>query len=579
MSRVSSELSERRAEVIEKLGVGAWLVDSWISGKGIPATLFRNKLKALGFADDWGATEWEKAAEQSAAVDTPDLGQVSEPSPQLTLLEHYERIDAELVKAGWPATSPWWRQQVERYFTSTVTQVVFRVGRRGGKSSTLCRIAVVEALHGKHAVPPGDTGFVAFVSVSRDEAAERLRTISDILDVLKVDHHPRGASRIDLLHKPIAFRVFAASVGGVSGFTCICLICDEVAKWKDMTTGVNPATEVLASARPTLATMPNAKILLSSSPLGELDAHAAAYSEGDSDFQFVAWAPTWIAHPALTEEETRKREPNELRWRREYGAIPLEGTEDGVFTSYLLDRATRDLPRIPYDPELSYVAWMDPATRGNAWTFAIATRRWVGELGSEICKGSIVTCCEWQGTPSHPLDPEVILAKIAAECRQYGIEAVHSDQHHADSLRSIGRRVGILVIIDPSTDRTKMTRYEGLSERLACGEIEIPPDKQLRADLLAVTRHLTPNGFTIRLPTTGDGRHADYAPTVAGALGWRLLEPERPKVPILTAGDRAKAEAARLNAFAAAHWAKLNERAMQDRREAANAIDVEGWLQ
>jgi hypothetical protein len=72
---------------------------------------------------------------------------------------------------GWPALSAWWMETLTRFVTSRRRQLVCRVGRRGGKSSTLCRFAVAFALaYDCRSIPPGDIGVVAFISVSRDEA-------------------------------------------------------------------------------------------------------------------------------------------------------------------------------------------------------------------------------------------------------------------------------------------------------------------------------------------------------------------------------------------------------------------------
>ncbi len=54
--------------------------------------------------------------------------------------------------------------------------------------------------------------------------------------------------------------------------------------------------------------------------------------------------------------------------------------------------------------------------------------------------------------------------------------------------------------------------------------MDLPPDRQVRADLLAVRRVLTPNGFTIRLAETPDGRHADAASAISLGL-MKCVEP------------------------------------------------------
>jgi hypothetical protein len=239
------------------------------------------------------------------------------------ILDHLEALERALAPKNFPPMSDWWRATVTDFYQAPRRQLVLRVGRRGGKSSTLCRIAVLEALFGEHAIPAGDVGVVAIVSVSRDQADERLKTIKAILSALGVAYHPI-AGGIELDSKPVAFKTFTASIAGVVGFTAICIICDEVARWRDAETGANPATEVLASLRPTLAGQPHAKIFLSSSPLGNQDAHAGAFDRGDDSFQLAFCAPTWVARPSLTEAETHELEPDEKLWSREYAAVPSD---------------------------------------------------------------------------------------------------------------------------------------------------------------------------------------------------------------------------------------------------------------
>lgn len=193
------------------------------------------------------------------------------------ILRRFRALDLHLQAKGFPATSPWWHETIERFYLTGRRQLVPRVGRRGGKSSTLCRLAVCEALYGQHRIPPSDTGVVAIVSALREDAAERLETIRSILEALGwrrakagqagVNEYEERAEEIALPSRRIVFRVYTASVRRVSGFTSIFILLDEVAKWRDEKTGANPAKIVIKSIRPTASTMRNAKIVLSSSPI------------------------------------------------------------------------------------------------------------------------------------------------------------------------------------------------------------------------------------------------------------------------------------------------------------------------
>jgi len=437
------------------------------------------------------------------------------------ILARFDDVDGKLALAGFPKTSPWWRETIARWYGAMVRWLVDRVGRRGGKSSTLCRLAVVEALYGQHVIPPGDVGTVAIISTDRPEAMGRLRTIEAILDALGVAWKPcrGGIVGIELVERRVAFRVFTASIAGVSGFTAIFVLCDEVAKWADSDTGANPATEVLASVRPTMSTQRNARGVLSSSPMGMLDAHYDAFETGDTGLQVVAHAPTWIANPTITEEQTRIDEPDESTWLREYAAVPQAEIEEGLLTETLIDRATRApiidpltqsvVRDVARQPGHYYVATIDAATRGNAWTLVVATR------GPDRVR-RIVLVREWRGTRSIPLVPTDVFIEIRELLKPYGLTWLTSDQWAGDALRDIAAQCKLSLALEPWTHNNKREAYEGLRSMLLDEELELPPEDAVKVDLLGIRKRLTRNGVTYELASQG-ARHSDYAPAIAMA--------------------------------------------------------------
>ena len=134
------------------------------------------------------------------------------------------------------------------------------------------------------------------------------------------------------------FKVFTATVASVSGFTAICILCDEVAKWKDADTGANPARDVIASLRPTMATVKTARMYISSSAFSTVDYHYDLFSQGDTAATLTAYAPTWEANDAITEADTHNLEPDERVWSREYLAVP-SSSAFAVFAPEFIDRA------------------------------------------------------------------------------------------------------------------------------------------------------------------------------------------------------------------------------------------------
>ncbi len=429
------------------------------------------------------------------------------------VIRGYDEIEARLVAAGFPPTSPFWLATFRGWLRRGCRQLVARVGRRGGKSSSLSRLAVALMLYGHYNLPPGDTGYVAIISTDRPEALGRLRTIEAILDALGLEYAPveRIRDAIEIADTRMGVRIFTASIKGVSGFTSIFVLCDEVAKWKDADTGANPAFEVLASVRPTMKTQPNARIVLSSSPMGMLDAHYDAFERGDSGYQVCVYAPTWEANPTITEAETHADEPDEAIWEREYAAIPQAAAEASLVTEYLVDRARRRPPLLwdlPPMPGHRYVAIIDPATRGNAWTLVVLTRGVDGVRRVALVR-------EWRGTSRAPLSPGAVFGEITGLLTPYRVRALYSDQWSEDALAEIARGHGLSLLTDEAwTATSKRDAYEALKSALQQQTLELHPEGQLKADVLGIVKKLTRNGVTYEL-LEQNGRHSDYAPALA----------------------------------------------------------------
>ncbi len=428
------------------------------------------------------------------------------------ILQRFVAVDRVLVARGFPATSPWWFRTIERWYRSGKRQAVLRVGRRGGKSSTLSRLAVVEGLYGKHKIPPGDIGVVAVISTRGPEALERLRTITAILDTLGVRYRPSkgNVDGVELVDQPIAFRVHVATIAGVSGFTGVFVLCDEVSKWKDADTGVNPASEVIKSVRPTMLTQPNARIVLSSSPMGMLDAHYDAFEEGETALQTRAHAPSWVANPTVTEAETRALEPDETVWAREYAAVPQSESERSLLSSALVERAAgRWVHHEPSDLH-RYVAVIDPAVTRNAWTLVVAT------LDADMTRRVVLTR-EWQGSKSKPLGIEATFREIKTALEPYRISHVVSDQFSAHAYRELAAKAGVLLHIENWSQALYRDAYELLRTLLVEDKLVLPNDAQFKQDLLGVRVKLTRAGEVYDLEERGT-RHSDFAPPTAMAM-------------------------------------------------------------
>jgi hypothetical protein len=457
---------------------------------------------------------------------------------------HLDTLDRPLVAKGFPALSPFWRATFKRFLDSTRRQLVLRCGRRGGKSSSLCRLAVAVALYGEHKIPPGDVGVIAFISTSRDEANQRLRTIKAILDAIGVKYKPIDGG-IEVEGRPVVFKVYAASVAGVSGFTAVLVVCDEVSKWKDADTGANPATEVLGSLRPTLATQPTARIILSSSPTGNEDAHAKAFSAGETDFQQTVFAPSWLANPSITEADTHALEPDERVWRREYAAIP-QGSALGAFDPDAVANAFRPFPERLRQTGASVIA-IDPAGRGSDDYSAAAVAYFTayGDAGDRFilddavdgngivlaekvlfrldADGNHIPNPHWRApTPilafwnfqsfdskfRAEMSAESIVKAIGVMAREAGATRVLSDQFDSYSLDALIQREGLTLRPMPWTSQVKLQAVQRVKRWLNDESVIFAQHDRLRRELLAYEERVGANGITYG-GSAPDGKHFD----------------------------------------------------------------------
>jgi hypothetical protein len=249
--------------------------------------------------------------------------------------------------------------------------------------------------------------------------------------------------------------------------------------------------------------------------------------------------PLWWTEERL--DELRRSNPVAYRIALAEFADP----EESLLPSATLDACTRASGVEERRDGHEYAAAIDPATRGNAWTLAIATRR----AGRRV----VVLVRQWVGSSVEPLDPDAVLHDLAAECHRYGVENVETDQWSGDALRALAKRHDLNLVPWPWTQAENTDAFLDFAARAARKEIELPPDPVVRADLLRVRKRVTQSGLAIVLPQTSDGRHCDYAPAIVRATRrhcreWHAKVPE-------TSEARVRREQAEIDAAVAERWA------------------------
>jgi hypothetical protein len=228
-----------------------------------------------------GADRWQKLREEAGKL-----------APGITGILLY--VDGILASKGQPPMSAWWRETLTAFYASGKRWCLLLVGRGGGKSTTLERCAIVEAIFAERSVPPGQTWVWPFLSVLKSDARRRLDEIEALLSAIGVEHKRSTVEGIptieleDASGNAVALVSIAATIAGMSGPSTIGVTCDEEEKWRDDNTGANPAAEVLKSIRQTFRTRPNIRGYRCSSKWTDDNPHHKAVKEGDTPGHFVA---------------------------------------------------------------------------------------------------------------------------------------------------------------------------------------------------------------------------------------------------------------------------------------------------
>jgi hypothetical protein len=430
------------------------------------------------------------------------------PVHRLELPPHVARVEDLLIEAGWYPMSDFWRKTIARAYYFDTPEVIYRVGRRGGKSTTMCRVIVAETAFGEHSPSDGTVLTYMIVAQDRREAKKQIVTCRDILRAIGVAHAPKAETiTLPALGREIA--VYTASVRGVSGPTAIGALCDEVAKWTD-DEGANPGAEVLRSLKPTMLTQHNAKLWLISSPWSVTDPHHdlfAASLTGAASTRPPFWAPTWVANPSETEERTHQLESHELYWRCEYYAVPVPSGDYTFFAADAIDEAQR--LEVTHDDDAAVAAGADLAFRRNSSALVIGD---VSERGIRVLYDR-----EWV-PGERSLRPGEVLTDMVAALHEHGCETVCADLHYVETLREHLDVVDVELVEFPTTSHGKHAAYRRAQALLAHGKIALAGASTRLIEQLRQTRmRPTSTGVQIDNPDVR-GAHGDMVSAFVAAV-------------------------------------------------------------
>jgi hypothetical protein len=397
------------------------------------------------------------------------------------------------------------------------------VGRRGGKSRIVAFAgAFIACFHDfKKYLAPGERGMVLVLARDRDQSKVVFGYVSGILNAvsaLKQMVIRQTADEVDL-NNSITIAVKTSDYRAVRGVTVVCAIADEVCFWDNQ--GVNPDKEIFQALRPAMATIPEAKLLVISSPYAKygvvFEAHKKYYGKDDA-LALVWQAPTTVMNPNITEEFIQAEIENDPdAARSEWLALFREDVEAAFSLESIEACVVTGRRELMAAERISYVAFVDPSG-GRHDQFAVAIAHLQTYPNRSPSSRVVVDLIKaWRP----PFNPEEITAECAKTLKPYRVQKVVGDNYGGEWPVAEFRKHGIVYELS-EVNRSQL--YLNLIPVLNSGRVELPDDRKMIEELRRLERRRGRSGKdTIDHPAYGGSD--DVANAVAGAVHLIIAKP------------------------------------------------------
>lgn len=396
------------------------------------------------------------------------------------------------------------------------SEVYSIIGRRGGKSYVSALVACYLAGFEEYEkyLHTGERLAILILARDRDQSKIVFNYISGILLAVPALRAKVIASRADEieLEGGVLILVKTSDYRAVRGLTVGLCVTDEISFWDSQ--GISPDKEVLGALRPSMATIPNSKLLVISTPYAKVGALFEAYRDHyakDDDDRVLVWqADTRIMNPSITDEYIEReiaRDPDGAQ--SEWLATFREDREAAFSIESLEACVIAGRGQLPSSPLIQYRAFCDPSG-GRADSFGLA-------IGHAKDGTVIVDLIE---TWKPPFDPDEVTAEVAESLKRYGCLSVVGDRYASEWPISRFRAHGIAY---EQCEKPKSDLYLSFVPTVNSKSVELPDNRQLINELRRLERRRGRAGKDIvdhRL-----GLFDDLANSVAG-LAYLLTDGE-----------------------------------------------------
>lgn len=386
-------------------------------------------------------------------------------------------------------------------------------GRRSGKSLIAAMIAVYLAFFRDYGpyLAPGEVATQMVIAADRRQARVITRFSRAFIKStpMLAEMIVRETRESIELSNRVAIEVHSASFKTIRGYTCGLCCNDEECFWPADETSAEPASEILAAERPSLATIPGSLLLSLSSPYARRGPMYDAYRDwfGKNDAPVLVWkAPTLRMNPALDRsvvDEAFERDP--VAAAAEYGAEFRSDVESFVSREVVeacVERGQLERPA----GALRYTAFVDPSG-GSADSMTL------GIAHPVVLRNGPGATLDLVREVRPPFSPDAVVKDFAAILRTYKIREVTGDAYAGEWPRERFRAAGIEYRTSPLS-RSEI--YLEFLPLLNAGRARLIDNPRLIAQISGLERHVARSGA--ETVDHAPGGHDDVANSAAGAI-------------------------------------------------------------
>jgi len=381
----------------------------------------------------------------------------------------------------------------------------------------------------------GERAVIMVIAADREQAKIIIRYVKGLLAIPALAKLIEGetADSVDLVGQ-VTIEVVAAHFKSVRGRTIAGALVDEIA-FLPQETSATPDTEILAALRPSMATIPGAMLLCSSSPYARRGVLWDAYKRyfGSADANVLVWkAATLTMNPSVPQrviDEAMERDPASAA--AEYLA-EFRTDVDSFVSREVVEACIDDgvFERAPISA-LRYYGFVDPSG-GSADSFTAAV--------AHMEKDQIVLDAVRERKP--PFSPETVAKEFAEFFLTYRCTTVRGDRYAGEWPREQFKKHGVVYV---PADKVKSELYLEMLPRLNSRRASLLDNKRLVEQLVGLERRTSRAGKDS--VDHAPGGRDDLANAVAGAIVYATSTIKMTFAPPIITGQRAGWSDAQIN--------------------------------